>query len=243
MKLPLSKARLGLAAAVLGGAGALAVVSGLGSTGAEPAATFQAASSNDDGPGDISGPCDEAEHANDPRCAGVSTGAPNATTPTTAGTPAAPTPASPAASGHRSLPTVGGTVTYTVDGGTLSVASAVPSSGWSAEVEQSSGREIEVDFRSGTRRVQVNIEFEDGQVRERVRVRDDANDAEIRIENGVVVRQEPGDDHGDDGDNSGPGSDNSGSGSSGSDNSGSGSGHDEDDDSSGSSGSGSSGEG
>ncbi len=26
---------------------------------------------NDDAAGDISGPCDEAEHANDPRCAGV----------------------------------------------------------------------------------------------------------------------------------------------------------------------------
>ena len=25
---------------------------------------------DDDGPGDISGPCDEAEHRNDPRCTG-----------------------------------------------------------------------------------------------------------------------------------------------------------------------------
>jgi len=29
---------------------------------------------DDDGPGDISGPCDEAEHANDPRCTGVGGG-------------------------------------------------------------------------------------------------------------------------------------------------------------------------
>ena len=28
---------------------------------------------DDDGPGDISGPCDEAEHADDPRCTGVAT--------------------------------------------------------------------------------------------------------------------------------------------------------------------------
>jgi len=66
------------------------------------------------------------------------------------------------------------------------------------------GREIEVDFRSGTRRVQVNVEFEDGQVRERVRVRDDADGSETRIEDGQVVRHEPGDDSDDD--NSGLGS-------------------------------------
>jgi hypothetical protein len=97
--------------------------------------------------------------------------------------------------------------------------SAVPARGWRVEVEQAAGVEIEVDFRQGTRRVQVNLELEDGAVRERVRIRDQADGTDIRLENGVVVRTEPGnrlDDRGDDrrGDdrvvddngNSGPGS-------------------------------------
>ena len=87
------------------------------------------------------------------------------------------------------------------------------------EVEQAAGVEIEVDFRQGTRHVEVNLEFEDGAVRERVRIRDEADGTDIRLENGVVVRTEPAnrlDDRGDDrrGDdrvvddnsNSGPGS-------------------------------------
>jgi hypothetical protein len=120
-----------------------------------------------------------------------------------------------------------------VAGGTLTLVSATPNAGWRVEIEQGTGREIEVDFRAGTRRVQVNVELEDGQVRERVRVRDDADGSETRIENGQIVRQDDGDDDhsgpgsgdddGVDDDNSGPGSgdddgvddDNSGSGSGG----------------------------
>jgi hypothetical protein len=59
-------------------------------------------------------------------------------------------------------------------------------------VEQAAGVEIEVDFRQGTRRVQVNLELEDGAVRERIRIRDEADGTDIRLENGVVVRTEPG---------------------------------------------------
>ena len=87
-------------------------------------------------------------------------------------------------------------------------------------MEQAAGVEIEVDFRQGSRRVQVNLELEDGAVRERIRIRDEADGTDIRIENGVVVRTEPGnraddrrvddrvdDDRvGDDNSNSGPGS-------------------------------------
>jgi hypothetical protein len=144
-----------------------------------------------------------------------------------------------------------GTVTFTQSGGRLSLVSAVPSTGWTVEVERAGGVEIEVDFRKGTRRVQVNLEIEDGGVRERVRIRDEADGTEIRLENGEVVRFDDGADdrdderldddavddrhHDDDAvdDNSGPGSgddtDNSGPGSGDdTDNSGPGSGDDTD---------------
>jgi len=190
MNLPLSKARLGIAAAALGGASALAfvTVAGAGGSGSASAVRLAAAAdgSADDGPADVSGPCDEAEHANDPRC--------TAAAPAGAAVPNGAAPdGSAAAAGQHSLRTVGGTVTYTVDGATLTLVDAAPASGWTVEVEQASGPEIEVDFRSGTRRVQANVELEDGQVRERVRVRDEATGAEVRIENGVVVRDEPAD--------------------------------------------------
>lgn len=171
MNLTASKARLGVVALVLGGASVLAVASVAGSTGPDSTTAVQATAS-DDAPGDVSGPCDEAEHADDPRCAGerAPVPAPRASTSTTA----ANAPATAAAeSGVRELPTVGGTVTYAVDGTTLTVVDATPAVGWSVEVEQSTGRELEVDFRSAAPRLQVNIEMEDGQVRERVRVRDD----------------------------------------------------------------------
>src|SRR5262249_36089381 len=98
-----------------------------------------------------------------------------------------------------------GTVTVSVSGDHLALVSAVPAAGWTVEAEQAAGREIEVDFRRDGQRVQVNVEVEDGVVRERVRARDEATGAEVRIENGVVVEArdpEVGDDEVDD---SGPG--------------------------------------
>ena len=92
-------------------------------------------------------------------------------------------------------------MTFRRSGTQLTLVSAVPARGWRVEVEQAAGVEIEVDFRQGTRRVQVNLELEDGAVRERVRIRDEADGTDIRLENGVVVRTEPGnrlDDRGDD---------------------------------------------
>jgi len=240
MKLPLTTARLGLVVAgVLGTAGAVAVASAATNDGSNDPTSFQPASS-DDGPGDISGNCDEAEHAGDPECAGVTVTDPtNPTSPTTPTTPTVPTTmptgGNSPATGAGSVPTAGGTVTYSNSGGSLTLVSAVPANGWAVEVEQGSGREIELDFRSGGQRVQVNIELEDGQVRERVRLRDDADDSDVRIEDGAV--------QGDD-DNSGSGSghgsdDNSGSGSGSDDTSGSGSsGHGSDDSGSDDSGSG-----
>ena len=196
MKLPLSTARIGLVVAgMLGTAGAVAMATA-GADGT-PANSFRPASSSDDGPGDVNGPCDEAEHADDPRCVGVTAPGPTAPTSTTMGTSPAPAPA-PAASGAHTLPTPGGTVAYTVDGATLHLVSAVPAAGWTVEVEQGTGREIELDFRSGTQRVQVNVELEDGHARERVRLRDDADGTDDRV-----------DDHGGDV-SSGHGSDDSG---------------------------------
>jgi hypothetical protein len=211
MRSRLSIAVFGLAVAALG-VSALTVASAASDP--EPRQAALTGASSDDDPGDISGPCDEAEHANDPRCTGVS--------PAPAGrAPAAPAPAPAPRPGTQVIDARGaGTVTYTVRDGVLTLVEAAPAAGWSVEVEQSGGLEIEVDFRSGTQRVQVNVEFEDGQVRERVRVRDDADDSETRFENGVIVRQEPGDDLDEDDlrdddddrvDNSGPGSSTSGS--------------------------------
>lgn len=149
---------------------------------------------NGDAPGDVSGPCDEPEHAGDPRCGPVGT----PTGPTGEPTPASP----PATDGPRTVDAAGaGTVTYTFDGSTFTLISADPAPGWSVEVEQAAGAEIDVDFRSGTRRVQVDIEVDDGAVRERVRIRDRADDSETRIVNGTVTRIEPApadEDHADD---------------------------------------------
>ena len=152
----------------------------------------------------------------------------SASTTATAETTATAVTNARAGTGSRTLDAAGaGTVTFTQSGGRLSLVSAVPSTGWTVEVEQAGGVEIEVDFRKGTRRVQVNLEIEDGGVRERVRIRDEADGTEIRLENGEVVRFDDGDDERldddavdddrRDADNSGPGSgddtDNSGPGS------------------------------
>jgi hypothetical protein len=66
----------------------------------------------------------------------------------------------------------GGTVTITFDGTTLTLVGTGPSAGWSPEVEAASGREIDVDFRNGDRRIRFSAELEDGQVR--IKVREDS---------------------------------------------------------------------
>ena len=50
---------------------------------------------------DVSGPCDEAEHANDPRCTGAAPAPPPLTTTTAATTTAAPARPAPAATAAR----------------------------------------------------------------------------------------------------------------------------------------------
>jgi hypothetical protein len=105
-----------------------------------------------------------------------------------------------------------GTVTVAQEGGSLRLLAAEPADGWTVEVEESAGREVEVDFRRGTERVQVNVELEDGAVRERVRFRDRATGEELLVEDGVVIGTDDGtDDRGgrdDDGtEDRGPGND------------------------------------
>lgn len=199
---PTHRTRLGAAAGVLGAAAAFTFILGAG-----PApSVFHLAGANED----ISGNCDEAEHAADPECRGTSGGATSTTvdTSTTSSTIDVSTTSSTSpASEVRTINAAGaGTVIVAIEGGSLRLIAATPADGWRVEVEQASGREVEVDFRLGTRRVQVNVEIEDGEVRERVRVRDDANDTDIRTENGTIVRDDSTDF---DDDNSGHGSDDS----------------------------------
>jgi hypothetical protein len=142
---------------------------------------------------------------------------------------------------------VAGTVTIGRTGATLSVVAVGTNPGWAAEVEQASGPEVEVEFRNGTARIDLEAELEDGAVRVRVRERTEIDDdvtpptsptsptspttPATRVDNsgpGSVnsgrddePEDEREDEHEIDDDHSG--SSNSGSGSSGSSNSGSGS--------------------
>jgi hypothetical protein len=165
MNLSNSPRRMRTVAGLVGGGIGLALVTGLG-----PAPSLLAAASGGDSDG----------------------GSVTSTSPTTE-TTAAQTSAGASTSGDQVVDAVGaGTVTFRRSGAQLTLVSAVPARGWRVEVEQAAGVEIEVDFRQGTRRVQVNLELEDGAVRERVRIRDEADGTDIRLENGVVVRTEPG---------------------------------------------------
>ena len=188
---PSWKLRVGaLAGGAAAGVAALLALAPVG--GGSPADPAMALAGTSD---DISGPCDEPEHADDPRC--TTTSVPRSTTTTIAGPTSTtittapdddPAPGTPPSGEVRTIDAAGaGTVVVAVEGTSLRLISATPASGWQVEVEQASGVEVEVDFRAGTRRVQVNLELEDGQVRERVRVRDDATGTDVRSEDGVVV--------------------------------------------------------
>src|SRR5262245_49030111 len=182
MNLSNSPRRMRMVAGLVGGGVGLALVTGLG-----PRPSLLAGAPGGDSGG----------------------GSTSSTSPTTQTTASAGTAAA-SMSGDQVVDAAGaGTVTFRRSGAQLSLVSAVPADGWRVEVEQSAGVEIEVDFRQGTRRVQVNLELEDGAVRERIRIRDEADGTDVRFENGAVVRTEPGDradDRGDDhGGNSGPG--------------------------------------
>ncbi|MCA1842708.1 MAG: hypothetical protein LC792_05860, partial [Actinobacteria bacterium] len=91
-----------------------------------------------------------------------------------------------------------GTVTLSSSGGVLSVTSTQPNAGWTAEVERAQGREVEVSFRNGLRRIDFKAELEDGRLQ--TRVVDPT--AEVRNDDPARADEpgetEVGDDHGDD---------------------------------------------
>jgi frataxin-like iron-binding protein CyaY len=61
-----------------------------------------------------------------------------------------------------------GSVVLRRSGGSLAIISTETNPGWVVEVEVATGREVEGDFRSGSRRVKFNFELEDGVVRVRI---------------------------------------------------------------------------
>ena len=69
-----------------------------------------------------------------------------------------------------------GSVTVAVDGLSVSVVSADPSPGWTAEIETDEPGEAQVNFRNGDARVDFRAEIEDGQLR--IRIRDRRTDTE-----------------------------------------------------------------
>jgi hypothetical protein len=182
MRLPRSTPIVGLAVVALAG-GSLAVAAAADtSSGDRPQRVSSAVQSDDS-----STSSSPSVTSSDPSTPPTTPSSTPSSTPSTGREPTMP------GSGDGVVQSPGGTVTYAVQDGSLSLVSAVPASGWSVEVEQSAGRELEVDFRAGATKVDVHVELEDGQVRERVRVDDDDDDA-----------------RGGDDDNSGPGSDDSG---------------------------------
>ena len=64
-----------------------------------------------------------------------------------------------------------GSVSYAVDGLQLLITDVSTNDRWSATGEVSFGREVEVSFRNGEARVDLNLELEDDQVRIRIRDR------------------------------------------------------------------------
>lgn len=72
-----------------------------------------------------------------------------------------------------------GSVTIDYDGSTLSLLSADANDSWTAFSEQTSGREIEVEFTNGDRQVKFNAELEDGGIR--IRVRDEISESNITV--------------------------------------------------------------
>ena len=61
-----------------------------------------------------------------------------------------------------------GSVLLRRNGGSLTIVSTRANPGWVVEVEVATGREVEGDFRNGSRRVKFNFELEDGVIRIRI---------------------------------------------------------------------------
>jgi hypothetical protein len=207
------RAAAAITVGLLGAGAALTAIAGAGG----PPSPIQLAGVQEDQPG----PCDEAEHADDPRCGGSTSTVDDGRSTTTA---------SPVPDGTTQTidAAPGGTVVVAVQGSQLVVVSATPNPGWTLGEQQPAGREVEVRFLTSAARVDVDAELEDGQIRTRVRLRA-LDDSSSNSTSTTIVDQggnDDGADHDVDDDNSGPDGDD-------------GSGHDVDDDHSGTSGSGS----
>jgi hypothetical protein len=105
-----------------------------------------------------------------------------------------------------------GTVTIARSGATLTVVAVGANPGWVTEIERLSGPEVEVVFRNGTARIDLEAEFEDGAVRVRVRERTDAVEDDADDDDDDATPPERVDNSGPGSVNSGPGSVNSGRG-------------------------------
>lgn len=196
-KLNLTRTRITVAAAAVAGAASFALASVVAS------APNPSQPASNETPGDITGPCDELENADKPECAGIdpTTDDQLGATTTTSGdrpgttttTPVAPSssPADPDSEVHSFDAAGAGRVRYAATGTSLTLIEAIPAPGWRVDVEQASGPEIDLDLRSGARRVQVDVEFEDGGIRERVRVRNH-DGMPTEIVNGTTVGDDSG---------------------------------------------------
>jgi len=107
-----------------------------------------------------------------------STSVTRSTSPTST-SPTAPTSATAAVSGSGNLVLAEGQVSQVAvaeagsvllrrSGGSLTIVATESNPGWVVEVEVATGREVEGDFRNGSRRVKFNFELEDGVVRVRI---------------------------------------------------------------------------
>ena len=76
------------------------------------------------------------------------------------------------------LASTAGSVTVRRDGNTLVIEDVSPAAGWTVEIEDASGREVEVDFRRGNQRVKFDAEIEDGGIRVRVESRFGGSDSD-----------------------------------------------------------------
>jgi hypothetical protein len=170
-----------------------------------------------DNPAPVTAPADKAQDASEDATTTTSPPATSTTTITTTPPTSSPAPA-PAPAPVVSVQTAGeaGTVTVSINGGVLTATDVHPNAGWTVDEQDLQGREIEVTFRNGLRRIDFKAEIEDGLLRTRVvsgttEIGDD--------EPADQPETEAGDDHGGDGrdgvdDHSGPdrGGDHSGPG-------------------------------
>jgi hypothetical protein len=144
-----------------------------------------------DNPVPVTGPADKAQDESEDTTTTTSP----ATTSTTSTTGTTPTPA-PAPAPTVSVQTAGeaGTVTLSINGGMLTVTDVHPNAGWTVDEQDLQGREIEVTFRNGLRRIDFKAEIEGTQLRTRVV----SGTAEVRDDDPAEQPEtEAGDDHGD----------------------------------------------